>query len=954
MFRKPLIVLILLCLPAYVVFSQQRQGQGPRRVISGKVVDSTDNQPMPMVQVGISEQNNWTVTNMEGHFNLPRVPDGKHVLTVRCLGYTTIEKEFTFPDDTELNIKLTPASLALGEVIVTAQRGTGISTSTTLGKSAIEHLQPSDITEVMQLLPGQVSVNPNLSGVSQMGIREITGSQGTSLSNMASLGTGLRIDGAPISNIANMQYLSNAAGASVYQSTAMQGADMRQLSVDNIESIEVVRGIPGVEEGDVLSGVVRVNLIKGRTPLTTRVKVDPTAKLVNVGKGFNLPGKMGGTLNMNVDYGLNHNDITTPFRSYNRFSTYLAYNNTFFRDWKPLSFSVSGTFGDSRSVNKNDPDRIREEVYSMLDQSIRLTTSGRWALNSAILTNLNINISGSLQKQETYQKRFRSFSSVSTLPISFETGYFEAPYLLPLYYSEVTVDGRPQYFDASISGTRTFKTGSAQHTLRAGIDYNVSVNKGEGSIYDILQPPVESGIRPRPYYDIPALHRLAYYFAEELNIPIGNTTLEMQAGIRFNNLQPDGIFSSEANATTLDPRFNIRYRVIDRRESLLSKLGFRFGVGLMSTPPTLGHLYPDKMYRDVSVFNYFDPPNSLAVIYTDVVEDTRNYNLKPARGRKTEGGLDLVLGGIDMQFTGYYEVFTGGFAMRSQVRPMSYNVYQSPGVAGLSPRFIPEIGVVYDDPVTGEQVVLPTETRTVFRSVSSPQNDTRQIKYGLEFDMNFGRIDFLHTDFSMNGAYMYSYSMATLDAWQTSTNVRDQVYGLFKPGQSTYYERIASSFRTVTHIRPLAMVVSLTVQALWMEKRRNIHEDVDGNILVYTLEPTDNVYDDITQIKYYNPIAVLDINGNLTPWQPEYADIMPYAGLIQSYNSAEHFIPYIYKPAFQLNMRLTKELSRAATISFIVNNLTYYQPLQEVKGRIDSYTRRNARLYFSGELTIKI
>jgi hypothetical protein len=51
---------------------------------------------------------------------------------------------------------------------------------------------------------------------------------------------------------------------------------------------------------------------------------------------------------------------------------------------------------------------------------------------------------------------------------------------------------------------------------------------------------------------------------------------------------------------------------------------------------------------------------------------------------------------------------------------------------------------------------------------------------------------------------------------------------------------------------------------------------------------------------------------------------------------------------------LTKELSRSATMSFNVNNLTNYRPLQKVKGPVDSYTRRNQGIYFSGELTFKL
>ena len=956
MFYK--VVAALLCSLVFCpVFSQSRQET--RHEINGRVIDAEDKTPMPMVAVGIESMNLWTATSLEGYFTIRGLPPGRYQLTIRCLGYNRLQVPIAVPTDSLLSLSLSPSSLAIGEVVVTTQRGAGISTSTTIGRSAIEHLQPSDLSEVMQLLPGQIAMNSNLSTVSQLGIREVSGSTGPGLTRMASLGTALRIDGAPVSNVANLQTLSTIqdetnTSVQMYRSTAMQGSDMRQLSVDNIESIEVVRGIPGVEEGDALSGVVKVNLIKGRTPLTVRAKVDPNTKQAYMGKGFVLPeGK--GTLNSSLDFAQNHRDIRAPYESYNRLSGYVAYNNTFFRQTKPLNFSFSTMYSDSRSLSQQDPDRIQEEEYLNNERSLRVTSSGNWVLNSALLTNLRVNVSGNIQQQENYQKVFRSFSSIQTLPISFVTGEFEAPYLYPLYYSEVTVDGRPYYFNATVSGTKTFKIGKSRHTLRAGMDYNLSGNNGKGSIYDIYQPPTGTGFRPRPFNDIPALERIAWYIAEELVLPVGKTFFDLQAGVRLNLIQPDGLFSSSENLKSLDPRINLRYRIFERREGLLNFLSLRFGFGRLSLTPTLAHLYPDKSYRDFSAFNYFDPPNPLAVIYTDVVEDTRNYNLKPAINLKYEAGLNIKLAGIDLELTAYSENMEGGFSHFRTYQPFVVNRYEGLTQSGLSPRYIPGQGVVYNDPVTNDLIVLTTTPDTVFRSYTYPENTLSQVKRGLEFDLDFGRVQALYTSFYLNGAYMNSKTVSTKDYFSTETSVRDEIIGLYQAGQGgRINERFLSQLRTVTYIRPLTMVVSLSLQTIWMEKNRYIHEDENGNPLVYTLEPTNDPYNDVSQRKYYKPVAVLHRDGSITPWIPEYDNLRPYADLIKVYGNTYYFIPNIYKPVFQLNMRLTKELSRSATMSFNVNNLTNYRPLQKVKGPVDSYIRRNQGIYFSGELTFKI
>lgn len=958
MFRKPLIVLILLCLPAFAVFSQHRQGQGqgPRRVISGKVIDSTDNQPMPMVQVGISEQNNWTVTNMEGLFSLHRIPDGKHVLTIRCLGYTTIEKEFTFPDDKELNIKLIPASLALGEVVVTAQRGTGISTSTTIGRSAIEHTQPSDLTDILQLLPGQVTENPNISSVSQLSVREIRGSDGA-VNSMASLGTSLVIDGAPVSNIANTQMLSTATGGSAYQSTAMQGVDVRQFSVDNIESIEVIRGIPGAEEGEVLSGVVRINLVKGRTPLTARVKVHPSSKEGSIGKGFNLPGDKTGTLNLDMSFAQDQADIRHPNQKFNRLSANAAYNNTFFTSSRPLAFSFSTRYADSRNLRRSDPDKLAYEYYENNQQDVSITLSGRWALNSAVLTNLNFNLSGNTSRQETNERALKTFSGYHPQRLSLEEGEFEMPYLAPRYISDVNIHGRPFNINSSLTGVKTFDIGDNQNTIRAGIDYRVSGNEGRGSTFDRSRPPdptSSAGVRERPFYTIPSLRRLSMFIQDELTLAIGSTELELQAGVRYTNVQPEGLFTTKDGRTTLDPRTNLRYRIFKRRNHFLSDLSIRLGYGRLTTTPTLLHMYPDKAYFDRGSFNYFDPPNSLFVVTTQIIEDTRNYDLKLAESNKFEAGLDITLGGVDMQFTGYMEHYTNGWGSHRNYFPFVYNVYESPGMSGLSPRYLPGTGVVYDDPVTGQEVILPSSPDTLLRSYGYPENTHEQTKMGIEFDVDFGRLDIIHTSFNLNGAYMFNKYRSTKDYYSTVASVSDQVVGLYPAGQGNTNQRLNSNLRTVTHIRPLAMVVSMTAQIIWMVKSNNIYEDTDGNPIVYTQDGSPDPYNDLTQRKYYDPVGYIDATGTYFPWTPDLADRMPYSVLIDQVSNVYHFVPITDGPTIQLNMRLTKELSQQSSISFSVNNLTNYQPIQKRKGRIDSYNRRNNPIYFSGELTIKI
>lgn len=66
------------------------------------------------------------------------------------------------------------------------------------------------------------------------------------------------------------------------------GTDVRSISTENIESIQIVRGIPSVEYGDLTSGAVIINTKAGREPLRVKAKANPNIYQVSMGTGFEL------------------------------------------------------------------------------------------------------------------------------------------------------------------------------------------------------------------------------------------------------------------------------------------------------------------------------------------------------------------------------------------------------------------------------------------------------------------------------------------------------------------------------------------------------------------------------------------------------------------------------------------------------------------------------------------
>lgn len=155
---------------------------------------------------------------------------------------------------------------SLREVIVTARSLRGLSSGARIDRSAMEHLQPTSFADILELLPGHISLDPTMGSVNSILLRE-TGSStsnGNYISNtdynISSLGTLFMVDGAPINGDANLQSVPNAAGdgtvSTATRDITNKGVDMRSISTDNIESVEIIQGIPSVEYGNLTSGLL--------------------------------------------------------------------------------------------------------------------------------------------------------------------------------------------------------------------------------------------------------------------------------------------------------------------------------------------------------------------------------------------------------------------------------------------------------------------------------------------------------------------------------------------------------------------------------------------------------------------------------------------------------------------------------------------------------------------------
>lgn len=212
--------------------------------ISGTVVSSEDNLPLPGVSILLKGTGKGTVTDIDGNFTL-EVPDEGAVLTFSSIGFVT--QEIAVGSQTTLNVTLQVDMQQLGEVVVVGY-GTQKKANIT---GAIAQMEPENLTErpiqrVDQALVGQMA------GVR---VKQTTGVPGR--------GFDIQIRGVG-SITANSQPLYVIDG---FPLEAAGGNPMDNISPNDIESIQVLKdaAAAAIYGSRAANGVVMINTKSGKS-----------------------------------------------------------------------------------------------------------------------------------------------------------------------------------------------------------------------------------------------------------------------------------------------------------------------------------------------------------------------------------------------------------------------------------------------------------------------------------------------------------------------------------------------------------------------------------------------------------------------------------------------------------------------------------------------------------------
>ena len=950
--RKILSFLILLLLSAGL----HAQGFS----MSGTIIEKGTGEPVEYATVIIAATEQWAVADAKGRFTITNIRVPKSVVTVSCLGYVSDSREVSFTKNIDnYKISLALDNLTLENAVVTAQEnGNSATTARTIDKTALEHVQMMNVSDISSLLPGGVTESNSLTSEKQFNIRGGSGENGNS-----SFGTAVEVDGVRLSN--NASY------------SDIKGVSTNNIASANVESVEVITGVPSVEYGDMGAGVVKINTKKGKTPWQLTMSTSPRTKQVSVSKGFGLgesksSGAALGVLNASMEYTRSISEQMSPYTSYLRRQVSLTYSNLIsngiFAD-KPLRFSIGATGNLGGLDNSADPDKLVGTFARQRDNSVRANITANWLLSLPWITNIEFSASG-VYSDKLSRTNSNYHSSVSQVSLhATEKGYYMSePFdpagantavMIPAgnWYNVMAVDDRPLASKLTLKANWSHNFGKVTNKLKIGADWNADYNFGVGSCSeDLSKAPTYRVYR---YCDNPWMHNVGAYLEDNVMIPAGTGRINVIAGLRNDNTIIRG--SAYGVTSSLSPRFNAKYTVFEkkgRRDKAFNSLAFRGSWGVAVKQPSFSILYPTPGYMDINVFTSTASADNTVYRAYYVQPRTIEYNagLRWQKNHQAEFGIETDIFGNKVSLVAFYNKTIDTYQLMSDYERFTYSYTGTADVQGLDIpagdriySLDPASGVVTVNDKTGRIAPIQATYSTRKQLISTTFEDNQDsptTRYGLEWVVEFKEIKPINTSIRLDGNYYTYRSVLTdMEAYCPTTTVgRDgqpfKYVGYYFGGNSAANGKesrtLNNNITVITRIPKVRMIISMKLEASLLKYSCALSERPDGKRAYLIPSRSDLLgYDESASIYDSHSFAVVFPDyytsfDNPEPvpflekfkWAKEndpdlYSDL---SKLVVTSNYLYIFDRDHVSPYFSANFSVTKEIGDLASISFYANN----------------------------------
>lgn len=867
-----------------------------KAVILDKTGEPLSGATMQLVQSGL-----WGISGKDGEVEIRNVPRLPVAYKVSMLGYKDVEGEICLDGKDNVRILMEEESLSMREVVVVAQAGQGgESTTSIIGRQALDHLQATSLKDILQLLPGGVSMkNPSLTSPGQFKVRTLASDDN------ATFGAAIIINGMPVSTNANMN--TGLGLSSIYSGNS--GADLRSIATDDIESVEVIRGVASAEYGDVSSGVMIVNKRIGVSDLNMKARIMPGIKQLHAGKGFDI--KSAGSLNISADYARGTSDPRFLTDKYNRGLLSLAHRKTLLDKTWTLTTNLDLSYtGEWKGADPDEPEAMKKFFSSRDAFSLRLSHNGMLKLDKALARTLKYDVALSLSSDRIFNDRLVPVGAGAILDATKDGMYEGTPY--PSSYETLSgTKSNPVMYWAKFSDLFYLNVGNMSNRFNVGTEWKIEGNRGIGQYDKTPKFKAFAQDRIRRFCDIPYMNQISAYVEDNVVLTFSERrypNITGQAGVRWTVVQP---WRNE-RMMALSPRLNIAVNP----ERYLS---LRLGYGISEKVPSLQDLYPSPDYYDFYNMSVSDGQKSY-YLYSTRVFDNKPVSIKTMRGTKYELGFDVRLdNGMSFSVVGYHEKVSRGFGIdNSEWKTLVFDVWNAADVTFTGQK-----------PIYDQQ--NPSRRDTVLYNLIRPGNPKSRRNRGIEFDFNFGKINATNTSFYLSGAWSETRSSSSNLGYKLPVGEARNygpVYVVYPESSYSFSEnrRFSATLRVVQHIPVIRFIVSASAQCILYEYDHEVSSGTRPLGYIYGSEYIKFTEDQLDDVEF-------NFHG--------------YMLKDQIFDTRISNVPVTWPAIWCLDMRVTKEIGDKAGFSFYANNVLFSQPWQSNSVSV-SKVERNGGLFSYG------
>lgn len=205
-----------------------------QHTIKGIVTDVENNQKLESVNIYISDLEKGTTTDINGMFQLERLPSGHYTVLFSMIGYENQSKHITIPTNNTIEIALNPSAIEMESIIIS---------------TPFHKLQRDNVMKVEQKTIKELKANG-----------AVTLSDGiTNIAGVESVSTGLSIGKPVIRGLSSNRVLVYTQGVRL-ENQQFGGEHGLGINDAGIESVEVIKGPASLLYGsDAIGGVLYLN-----------------------------------------------------------------------------------------------------------------------------------------------------------------------------------------------------------------------------------------------------------------------------------------------------------------------------------------------------------------------------------------------------------------------------------------------------------------------------------------------------------------------------------------------------------------------------------------------------------------------------------------------------------------------------------------------------------------------